>query len=157
MSRLKLKAPDEPKPVAPTDAEIEYVASFGGRCRDCADEDGICPHSSLPCEPELARKAIRSVITALRYGNFHGYVESPADAQVNRLCKGLYRVSSGSAFFMPRLLDWHNPADVELLLRMDFAERVLAGEDPTVAEQTVNARLAERERLGVPPGDTRKP
>lgn len=54
---------------------VAYIARYGGMCRACADEDGICPSSGLPCEG--AHKAIRHVLTALRYGVSHGYVASP--------------------------------------------------------------------------------
>ncbi len=54
---------------------VGYVARWGGNCRDCADESGVCPNSGLPCGG--ARKAIEHVIKALQYGVRHGYVVNP--------------------------------------------------------------------------------
>lgn len=54
---------------------VGYVARWGGNCRDCADENGVCPNSGLPCGG--ARKAIEHVINALQYGVLHGYVSNP--------------------------------------------------------------------------------
>jgi hypothetical protein len=59
-------------PIPLADEAVRYVARYGGRCRDCADESGVCPHSGLPCEG--ADKAIRHVIKALNYGFSHGYL-----------------------------------------------------------------------------------
>lgn len=58
------------------DEAVEYVSRWGGRCRDCADENGSCPSSGLPCEPDDADKIIRHVLTALHYGIRHGYLPS---------------------------------------------------------------------------------
>lgn len=70
----------------PTPAEVPmpgsdvagYVARWGGNCRDCADENGVCPNTGLPCGG--ARKAIEHVIRALQYGVEHGYIASPINA-----------------------------------------------------------------------------
>ncbi len=51
---------------------VRYVSRFGGFCRDCADEDGICPQSGLPCAGR--GKAIRFVLEALDYGLDHGFL-----------------------------------------------------------------------------------
>jgi hypothetical protein len=67
---------DHPQPGA-RDEELEplirYVARYGGKCRDCADEDGICPRNGLPCGK--AREAIAHVLKALKYGAAHGYAD----------------------------------------------------------------------------------
>lgn len=55
---------------------IDYIARYGGACRDCGDEDGICPASGLPCGG--AAKAIRHVLKAYNYGVAHGFIEPPA-------------------------------------------------------------------------------
>lgn len=55
-----------------TNEVVSYIARYGGRCRDCADEDGICPTSGLPCEGYI--KAIRHVLEALNYGVANGYI-----------------------------------------------------------------------------------
>lgn len=68
-------------PPEPTAAVVAYVGRYGSRCRDCADEFGICPSSGLPCDPDVADRAIRHVLDAVRYGLTHGYLpitpESP--------------------------------------------------------------------------------
>ena len=54
------------------ESHIDYIDRYGGFCRDCADEDGVCPSSGLPCGG--SKKAIRHVLTALAYGVNHGYI-----------------------------------------------------------------------------------
>lgn len=53
---------------------LAYVLQYGGLCRDCADENGICPGSGLPCGGQ--RKAVTHVVQALRYGLQHGYLRA---------------------------------------------------------------------------------
>jgi hypothetical protein len=55
-----------------------YVSRWGGNCRDCADENGVCPNSGLPCGD--ASKAIEHVLKALEYGVKHGYISNPLAA-----------------------------------------------------------------------------
>lgn len=67
---------------------IDYVMRFGGRCRDCADEDGICPTNGTPCEPAPKRAVIEHTLKALEYGMSHGFIQSPftrPSAPVERL------------------------------------------------------------------------
>ena len=59
-----------------TDEVVDYIARYGGACRDCADENGICPHSGLPCADR--GKAIRHVLTALNYGVANGFISAHA-------------------------------------------------------------------------------
>lgn len=47
------------------------------RCRDCADEDGHCPATGLPCEVPAARKVVQGILDHLAYGIAHGYCENP--------------------------------------------------------------------------------
>lgn len=56
---------------------IDYVMQFGGRCRDCADEDGVCPSTGLPCVSADARKAIGYVLRACAFGVEHGWMDDP--------------------------------------------------------------------------------
>lgn len=74
--RLAAAATQPPQPAeqAPgaDDATVSFVARYGGQCRDCADENGVCPRSGLPCAG--ADKAIRHVLKALEYGRQHGYL-----------------------------------------------------------------------------------
>jgi len=58
---------------AVTEELVDYIGRYGGRCRDCADENGVCPLSGLPCGG--SHKAIRHVLRALSYGVKHGYVK----------------------------------------------------------------------------------
>ncbi len=62
-------------PAQPAADVVSYVARWGGNCRDCADENGVCPNSGLPCGG--ARKAIEHVLAALQYGVQHGYITDP--------------------------------------------------------------------------------
>lgn len=61
----------------PDEKIIDYVLRFGGRCRDCADNNGICENSGLPCEVPVAEKAVEHVLSAIRYGVKHGFIENP--------------------------------------------------------------------------------
>lgn len=56
---------------------IDYVMRYGGHCRDCADEDGICPRDGTPCEPAPKRAVIEHTLKALEYGISHGFIQSP--------------------------------------------------------------------------------
>lgn len=53
---------------------IGYVSRFGGMCRDCADENGVCPHSGAPCDSGQRRAVIAGTIEALRYGIEHRFI-----------------------------------------------------------------------------------
>lgn len=55
-------------------ATVDYILRYGSRCRDCADENGICPSSGLPCGG--AEKAVRHVLAAYLYGVEKGYIET---------------------------------------------------------------------------------
>lgn len=56
------------------DKLIQYVLRYGGRCRDCGDEDGVCPSSGLPCGG--GEKAVGFVVDALNFGLNHGYIQN---------------------------------------------------------------------------------
>ena len=74
--RAQLAAAAAPTEVPEPEADVvEYVARWGGNCRDCADESGVCPGSGLPCGG--ARKAIEHVIKALQYGVTHVHIANP--------------------------------------------------------------------------------
>jgi len=62
------------------DSVTDYVMQYGGKCRDCADENGCCPSSGLPCEPAEAREIIKHVLDAVNYGLAHGYIKSALTA-----------------------------------------------------------------------------
>ena len=53
---------------------IRYVSRYGGKCRDCADENGVCPHSGAPCDTDQRRAIIAKTIDALRYGIGHRFI-----------------------------------------------------------------------------------
>lgn len=61
------------------DAVVAYIQRYGGFCRDCADENGVCPSSGLPCAG--SDKAIRHVLAALDYGTKHGYLPAACTHQ----------------------------------------------------------------------------
>lgn len=56
-----------------SDAAVNYVLAYGGRCRDCADNAGDCPVSGLPCDGR--EKAVRYVVEAIAYGVRNGFIE----------------------------------------------------------------------------------
>ena len=86
-------------PVAFTAEHVTYIRRYGGSCRDCADENGVCPNRGLPCAD--SEKAIRFVLEALAYGINHGYIAAPTtqpdpqlperDASVPAEQQGLFR------------------------------------------------------------------
>jgi len=68
-----------------TDADailVDYVLRYGGRCRECADAKvwGVCDHSGIPCHLESASKAVRHMLSAIRYGVKHGFIDNPIRA-----------------------------------------------------------------------------
>lgn len=56
---------------------IDYIMRFGGRCRDCADEDGVCPADGTPCDPAAKKAVIEHTLKALEYGISHGFIVDP--------------------------------------------------------------------------------
>lgn len=56
---------------------VSYVLRYGGRCRDCADADGICPNTDMPCGFELKTAVIKHTLKALEYGISHGFIADP--------------------------------------------------------------------------------
>lgn len=62
--------------ILPEKETIAYVEQYGGRCRDCADENGVCPNSGLPCAESA--KAIRWVVRAINYGVGMGFLKIKA-------------------------------------------------------------------------------
>lgn len=57
-----------------------YVLRYGGMCRDCADENGVCPNSGIVCDSEQRRKMVRHALEALEYGSKHGFIKLPFTA-----------------------------------------------------------------------------
>jgi hypothetical protein len=66
----------------PPKATLDYVNQFGGNCRDCADNRGVCPNSGLPCAE--SRKAILWVVGAINYGVKHGFLKIGALSEGNK-------------------------------------------------------------------------
>lgn len=44
--------------------EVGFVLRYGGRCRECGDQDFVCPKSGLSCHRDEARKTVRFVLKA---------------------------------------------------------------------------------------------
>lgn len=57
-----------------TQEVVNYIARYGGMCRDCADENGVCPRSGIPCGGH--DKAIRHVLDAYNYGVANGFLRN---------------------------------------------------------------------------------
>jgi len=70
-------SPDATGTVKTFNQIIDYVMRYGGRCRDCADEDGVCPTNRTPCEPKVKRAVIEHTLKSLEYGLSHGFIENP--------------------------------------------------------------------------------
>lgn len=70
------QATAQAEPVAFGDEVIDYINRYGGHCRDCSDENGVCPNRGLPCGD--SKKAIRFVLEALAYGLNNGYLKNAA-------------------------------------------------------------------------------
>jgi|GEM_PF-5916824 len=58
-----------------TNEVVDYIGRYGGFCRDCADENGVCPSSGLPCAGR--DKAIRHVLNAYTYPGGEGMSDQP--------------------------------------------------------------------------------
>lgn len=56
---------------------IVYALHYGGRCRDCADANGVCPTSGMPCDTKEAAKAAQHCLKAWQYGIQHGFIDNP--------------------------------------------------------------------------------
>lgn len=50
---------------------LDFLVAYGGFCRDCADECGICPQTGIGCGER--RKASEFILRALEYGSKHGH------------------------------------------------------------------------------------
>lgn len=107
----------EAEPVAITDEVVRYIARYGGMCRDCADEDGVCPASGLPCEPDDCDRAIRHVLKALSYGQRHGYIKavSPVPVAISReeiarlVHEHVFETSPDELIHQPWQKSWEEP------------------------------------------------
>ena len=58
---------------------ITYALRYGGPCRGCADEDGTCPTTGIPCDAEVSRRVLRRAFAAWDYGAARGFCP-PLDA-----------------------------------------------------------------------------
>lgn len=59
---------------------VDFVVQYGPRCRDCADEDGVCPINSIPCGDK--RKIVEYVINAINYGVKNNFLPEPTTSEV---------------------------------------------------------------------------
>lgn len=55
---------------------VNYIIRYGGSCRDCADNDGVCDDGT-PCDPKTFGAVIKRTLKALEYGIKHGFVQNP--------------------------------------------------------------------------------
>lgn len=63
-------------PVTLGQAEIDYIAGFGPKCRDCADDGPVCPATGIACSGHKA--AAEHAVSALNYGWEHGFLAAPS-------------------------------------------------------------------------------
>lgn len=141
----------------------EYVARYGGRCRDCADHDNICPTNGLPCNVEDRNKAIDHVIKALNYGIQHGFLSpstpvdgvgaEPDDDATCTCCGG-----TGVTYQTERRCACQGP-DVSALANSETEARLAqAGRGPAVTEamvDTVGEELFSRGHTKITKQDVR--
>lgn len=72
LCRAQPEQAQQAEPVAFGDDVVQYIGRWGGHCRDCADNMGIC-HTGLPCGD--GAKAITHVLSALAYGINNGFLQ----------------------------------------------------------------------------------
>lgn len=63
-------------------AMIDFAVHYGPRCRDCADEDGVCPATGIGCGER--QKAVEFVVDALIYGRTHGFIPAATPDAIER-------------------------------------------------------------------------
>lgn len=69
------------KPVAYiTEEMVQYAKRYGGMCRDCADENGICPTDGIACGGK--ETAVRFAADAINYGIKNGFIANPFAAKI---------------------------------------------------------------------------
>lgn len=56
---------------------IAYASHYGGRCHGCADENGVCPTTGMPCDPDERLMAAAHCLKAWQYGIEHGHMDNP--------------------------------------------------------------------------------
>lgn len=56
---------------------IAYASHYGGRCRGCADENGVCPTTGMPCDLDERLKAAAHCLKAWQFGIEHGHMDNP--------------------------------------------------------------------------------
>lgn len=60
---------------ADSEDAVAFAIQYGPRCRDCADENGVCPATGIGCGDR--EKAVRFVLGAVAYGIKHRYLPAP--------------------------------------------------------------------------------
>jgi hypothetical protein len=86
---------------------IDYALHYGSRCRECADADGVCRTSGMPCDPSEARRAAEHCLKAWIYGIENGFMSNPfaglsahlviSDEMRHAACKALNDRGRGNA------------------------------------------------------------
>lgn len=64
---------------------IDYALSYGPRCRDCADSDGVCPHEGTPCDADVARSVVKRALDAWRHGLANGFIDDPLGRTIENI------------------------------------------------------------------------
>ena len=68
-----------------TDEMIEYAKRWGSMCRDCADNNGVCPSTGIACGGRGA--AVLHTASAINYGVRNGFIKLYTADQVKELAK----------------------------------------------------------------------
>lgn len=53
----------------------QFLVEYGPRCRDCADESGVCPSTGIGCGER--QQAVRWMLSAIEYGEQKGFIAAP--------------------------------------------------------------------------------
>lgn len=132
-----------------TDEIVDYIARYGGACRDCADEDGVCPHSGLPCADR--DKAIRHVLSALNYGIVHGFISTHA-GDAAKESGGVLAVLKEALAFYDKQDRPHAPGEAALLDKIQSI--VSSKSDGRVIRSLPSGEIDHSVTAGSRPSDT---
>lgn len=140
---------------------ITYALRYGGPCRGCADEDGTCPTTGIPCDPEVSKRVLRRAFAAWEYGSAHGYcpplsaTERAAREAAERERDGWRAKAILAANQAERALDLAETEKVRAEARAEKAEAETTRKCAEIADEALEAMNAEMEEadaaLGMQP------
>ncbi len=87
------------------EAWADFAMQYGPRCRDCADEDGVCPATGVPCGGK--RKAVEYIVGAIRYGIAAGFIANPENPRISTLFDAIAHGDDGHRDWLREAIDCH--------------------------------------------------